>query len=585
LIARRRLARRIVLVGLLVAAAALTLTLESSHVRYRVADALLLANSIAAFSLAGALWLIRRPVGTLWHWLVACAVAWSLVALQSADASLLFSIGALAEWPLAVVTVYLLMAFPIGRPTSRAGWAAVWLVTFAAGWRAVVEVLLSPQIRVNQPLAECVAACPQNAFQVATISNSALHDLGRTEAAGVVIAAAAACFELLRWYRNGSPPRRRALSWIVAVAVPYAVAVALHEVTVWVVSTPHGALEALRWARVALTAALPWAFAASLVHAEISAGNALDGLVSGLAHHESPVKWQHDLAHALGDPSVRVGYWSAGERAYVGVDGLILERPGPERGWLEVDRGGGRPVAAMTYDRVLELDPELLDAAGTATLISLDSGRMEEEVRAARVRMLGAAEAERRRLERDLQEGAEQRLLAVRVKLGLVEQVDRGEARRLMGEIAEDLDATLDDLRRLAHRIYPPMLREEGLVRALRAAARRLPVRVEVRGDEAARAPIDVEAAVYFCCMEAMDFASRDTDRPGGSVLVTIDIDEGGIRFQVLDPARRDAPRDGRDGAGLNLVTERVLAMGGDVAIRVDSGVGRVVEGALPIAP
>jgi signal transduction histidine kinase len=352
---------------------------------------------------------------------------------------------------------------------------------------------------------------------------------------------------------------------------------------VWVVRLPDAGTEALRWTRVALTAALPWAFAASPVHSEISAGNALDGLVSGLAHHESPLKWQHDLSRALGDPSVRVGYWSAGERAYVGVDGLILERPPPDRGWLELDRSG-RPVAAMTYDRVLELDPELLDAAGTATLISLDSGRMEEEVRAARVRMLGAAEAERRRLERDLQEGAEQRLLAVRVKLGLVGQVDRSEARRLMGEIAEDLDATLDDLRRLAHRIYPPMLREEGLVRALRAAARRLPMRVEVRGDEVRRAPIDVEAAVYFCCMEALDFASRDTTRPEGPVLVTIGIDDAGIRFQVLDPARRDSHRDGRDGAGLNLVTERVLAMGGDVEIRVDSGVGRIVEGALPIS-
>ena len=583
MIARRRLARRVALAGLLVAVAALTLTLESSHVRYRVADALFLANAIAAFALAGALWLIRRPVGTLWQWLVACAVAWALVALQSADSSLVFTIGVLAEWPLAVATVYLLMAFPIGRPTSRAGWTAVWLVTFAAGWMAVVEVLLSPHIHGSQPLAECAAACPQNALQVATISSAALHDLGRTEAAGVVIAAGAVCFELIRWYRNGSPPRRRALSWIVAVAVPYAVAVALHEVTVWVVSVPDAALDALRWARATLTALLPWAFAASLVHAEISAGNALDGLVSGLAHHESPLKWQHDLARALGDPSVRVGYWSAGERAYVGVDGLILERPGPQRGWLEIDRAG-RPVAAMTYDRVLELDPELLDAAGTATLISLDSGRMEEEVRAARVRMLGAAEAERRRLERDLQEGAEQRLLAVRVKLGLVGQVDRGEARRLMGEIAEDLDATLDDLRQLAHRIYPPMLREEGLVRALRAAARRLPIRVAVHGDETSRAPVDVEAAVYFCCMEALDFASRDTARPEGAVLVTIDIDESGIRFQVLDPARRDSQRDGRDAVGLNLVTDRVLAMGGDVAIRVDSSLGRVVEGALPIS-
>jgi signal transduction histidine kinase len=569
--------------GLLAAVAALTLTLESSHLRYRVADALFLANNIAAFAVAGALWLIRRPVGTLWRWLIACAVAWTLVALQSADSSLVFSIGVLADWPLAVATVYLLMGFPIGRPTSRAGWTAVGLVTLASGWMAVVEVLLSPELRGNQPLAECAAACPQNALQVATISSGALHDLGRIEAAGVVIAVAAVCFELVRWYRNGSPPRRRALSWIVAVAVPYSLAVAFHEVAVWVVSVPGAPMEVLRWTRVGLTALLPWAFAASLVHAEISAGNALDGLVSGLAHHESPSKWQHDLARALGDPSVRVGYWSAGERAYVGVDGRILERVEPQRGWLEIDRTG-RPVAAMTYDRVLELDPELLDAAGTATLISLDSGRMEEEVRGARVRMLGAAEAERRRLERDLQEGAEQRLLAVRVKLGLVGQVDRGEARRLMGEIAEDVDATLDDLRQLAHRIYPPMLREEGLVRALRAAARRLPVRVEVRGDEAVRAPIDVEAAVYFCCMEALDFASRDTARSEGAVLVTIGIDDAGIRFQVLDPARRDSQRDGRDAAGLNLVTERVLAMGGDVAIRVDSSVGRVVEGALPIS-
>ncbi|MGN6379981.1 MAG: sensor histidine kinase [Gaiellales bacterium] len=576
------MARRLVLVGALAAATALALTLTSDHLRYRWADALLLANTITAFAVAGALWVVRRAVGRLWACLAACALGWSLVSLQSADSSLLFSLGVLADWPLAIATVYALMAFPIGWPTSPVGVWAVRLVTVVIGALTVTQVLLSPTVSGNQPLSSCAPACPPNALQVGSISASALSGLGKLESLGAACAAAAVCFELVRWYRNSGPPRRRALSWIVAVGVPYAVVLGVHELTKWVAAPPHTAMEALRWSRAGLSALLPWAFAASLVHAEISAGSALDGLVSGLAHHESPLKWQHDMAQALGDPSVRVGYWSAGEKAYVGVDGRILERPEAGRGWLEIDRPG-RPVAAISYDPVLELDPELLDAVGTATLISLDSGRMEDEVRAARVRMLGAAEAERRRLERDLQEGAEQRLLAVRVKLGLVGQVDRGDVRRLMGEIAEDLDATLDDLRRLAHRIYPPLLREEGLVPALRAAARRLPIPVDVRGDDIGRHPIEVEAAVYFCCLEAVDAAVPGAG-PDTRVSVTVAAERNSIRFRVAESGSRDRPPTAREAAGLNLVSERVQAMGGNVAIRTAADHARVVEGDLPIA-
>src|SRR4249920_3066459 len=552
---RAPVARWVVLVGLVAAAGAVALTLSSDHVRYPWADALFLADSIAGFSAAGAYWLVRRPASLLGPALLATAVTWVLVALQSADASLVFSLAVLADWPLAVATFYTLLAFPTGRLTGRVDRAVVVTVFVGLALFLLPYVLFSPVTTGGHPLAECRDVCPQNALQVGSISPPTLIDIGKAEAVGGTIVGALVCFELVRRFRAGTRPRRRALFWIVLVGVPYASLFALRQLTAFVVDAPPGVVETVRWALVSVRLLVPWAFVASLLHAEVFAGAALARLVAGLEQHPSPRRWEHDVADALDDPSLQLAVWSEADGSYLGLDGSEVRR-GSARGWHRIDDQEGAPVAVIVHDPVLDADPELLAAAGTATLISLESGRLEREIRQARVRLLAVAEEERRRLERDLQAGAEQHLVALRVKLGLVGAAGAEEDERLIAEIGEELDATMDDLRLVAHGIYPPLLREEGLASALRAAARRSPVPATVDAAGVGRLRTDVESVLYFCCLEAMRNAATHAG-PEATIAVRVDEADGWVRFVVTDTGRGLGSAAGQ-GSGLTAMRERL---------------------------
>jgi signal transduction histidine kinase len=571
-----------VLVGLLAGAGALALTHSSDHVRYPWGDALFLADVIAGFSAAGAYWLVRRPASLLGPALVATAAAWAVVGLQSADGSLAFSLGVLAGWPATVATFFALLAFPSGRLTGRLDRTAVVLVCAVVAAFVLPSVLLSPDAAGPQPPAECAGGCPANALQVGSISAAVLADIDRVASIGAALAGGLVCLELARRVRAGTRPRRRALLWIAAVGVPYATLYALRQLTAFAFDAPSGVVETVRWALAGVQVLLPWAFAASLLHSKACAGGALERLVAGLERHPDAHEWERDVAYELDDPSMRIAVWSADAGSYVGIDGASV-RPGPAaRGWRRIDDHDGAPVAAIVHDPGLSEEPELLDAAATATLISLESGRLERDIRQARSRLLAVAEEERRRLERDLQEGAEQRLVALRVKLGLMGAAGPEEDERLIAEIGDELDATMDDLRRLAQGIYPTLLRDEGVASALRAVARRSPVPATVDVDGVGRLGADVEGVLYACCLEAMRNAAEHAG-PEATIAVRIDLGDGHVRFAVADTGRGLRVPPGQ-GTGLAAMRERLRAVDGCLAIESQPGRGTTVSGEIPIA-
>jgi signal transduction histidine kinase len=577
---RARIARQAVLVGLLAAGGAVALTLSSDHLRYGWGEALFLADTIAGFAVAGAYWVVRRPASMLGAALMATSATWALVALQSADGSLAFSLGVLAEWPVTVATFFALLAFPSGRLTGLLDRAAVLLVGAVGAVLILLSVLVSPVAAGGQPPAECTAACPPNALQVGSISPAALADVDRAASVGAALAGALLCVELVRRIRAGTRPRRRALLWIGLVGIPYATLYALRELTVFAVDAPAEVGETVRWGLAGIQLLLPWAFVASLLHSEAYAGGALERLVAGLERHPDAREWQRDVAQELDDPSLRIAVWSDGAGCYLGIHGAPTQ-PGDRESWSRIDDHNGAPVAAMLYDPGLNDDPELLEAAGTATLISLESGRLERDIRQARIRLLAVAEEERRRLERDLQEGAEQRLVALRVKLGLMGAAGAEEDERLIAEIGDELDATMDDLRRLAHGIYPTLLREAGVATALRAVARRSPVPATVEAVGVGRFRADVEGVLYFCCLEAMRNAATHAG-PDVRVAVRIDVADGRVRFAVADTGTGLVAPLGRDG-GLAAMRERLRAVDGWLAIESQPGGGTTVSGEIPI--
>jgi signal transduction histidine kinase len=231
--------------------------------------------------------------------------------------------------------------------------------------------------------------------------------------------------------------------------------------------------------------------------------------------------------------------------------------------------------------------------AGRATLIHdlaaqagpvLRNVRLIEELRTSRRRLVAAQDQERRRLERNIHDGAQQQLVALAVKQRLVGALvgkDDERARRMLEELQADTNAALEDLRDLARGIYPPLLADKGLVAALEAQARRSPIPVTVEGEGVGRFGQDVEAAVYFSCLEALQNTAKYADPSHAEISLTNG--EGVLRFTVRDDGRGFDPAATSHGTGLNGIADRLAALGGDVSIESAPGSGTTIAGSIPV--
>jgi signal transduction histidine kinase len=211
--------------------------------------------------------------------------------------------------------------------------------------------------------------------------------------------------------------------------------------------------------------------------------------------------------------------------------------------------------------------------------------RQAVELQASRGRLVAAADAERRRIERNLHDGAQQHLVAIAVKVRLLEQLaerDPERAHSLMSQLQDDVKSAIEELRSLAHGIYPPLLSSAGLGLAMSAACRRAPLPAEVDADGVGRHSPEVEAAIYFCCLEALQNAAKYAG-PDASARVRIWEEAGGLLFEVSDDGAGFQPGPHGEGAGLTNMRDRLGAVGG--TLRVESnGHGTRVHGAVPMS-
>jgi signal transduction histidine kinase len=215
--------------------------------------------------------------------------------------------------------------------------------------------------------------------------------------------------------------------------------------------------------------------------------------------------------------------------------------------------------------------------------LSAELERRLEELRASRLRLVSAQDHERRRLERDLHDGAQHDLVALRMKLGLAEGVARNSSSQLatvLSELRDDTAATLENIRRLSRGLYPPLLESQGLAAALSAHARRLPVPVQVRACEG-RFTYDVETAVYFCCVEALQNAAKHAC--AHQAWISIDEIDGHLCFEIKDDGQGFDVAKSNGGSGLQNIRDRVDALEGTFAIRSGPD-GTRVEGSIPLA-
>jgi signal transduction histidine kinase len=261
--------------------------------------------------------------------------------------------------------------------------------------------------------------------------------------------------------------------------------------------------------------------------------------------------------------------------------GLLAVVRRPEERFTEEDE---RVLAELARQVGLALHNVRLDSALQASLDEVR--RKAEELQASRARIVVAADAERRRIERNLHDGAQQRLVALAVKLRLASRfvdTEPEQTRSMLEELRDELKEAVEELRSLAHGIYPPLLMDQGLAAALGSAARRATIPTRVEAGSLGRYPSEMEAAAYFCCLEALQNSMKHAG-PAATVIVRVWEEAGALRFAVTDDGAGFDPAAKGAGSGFVNMRDRLGAIGGSLRVESSLGAGTSVLGVLPLA-
>ncbi|MDQ3778495.1 MAG: histidine kinase, partial [Actinomycetota bacterium] len=296
------------------------------------------------------------------------------------------------------------------------------------------------------------------------------------------------------------------------------------------------------------------------------------------------------LRKALGDPSLVLAYWLPRFQTYVDTDGRPVPLPedGSRRAATFVDHNG-RPVAALVHDRALSHHPELLRIVSAAADVALEHERLQAELRAratelagSRARIVEAGDAERRRLERNLHDGAQQRLIALSLELRRLEGrlVDDPDARRRLDEAQREISLSLEELRDVARGLHPAVVTGHGLAVALEQVAARAPLPVRLRVDAVERLAEPIEVAAYYVVTESLTNVAKHAQATAS----TIDVTRSGnvLVVEVTDDGVGGA--DTERGSGLRGLADRVEALGGDLRVWTPIGGGTRVRAEIPCA-
>ncbi|HEY6760686.1 MAG TPA: sensor histidine kinase [Baekduia sp.] len=486
--------------------------------------------------------------------------------------------------------VYLVVAFPSGRVSNRAdrvlttGVALVVLILF------LPTALLVDAYPVPAAWVTCSAGCPGNAFQLVAHQPAWVGDVVvPLREALTSLLFLAVTLRLAARIGTATTTLRRTLTPILALAAIHSaalpVAFALRRAGVvsdW--------LLAVTWLRAAGISILAVGFLVGAARWRLAVGAGLYRLAPRLHAGTDPETLRHALADALDDPTVDLAYPSSDGR-WIDAEGRPVTLPAGDSGRAyTVISDGDAKVAAILHDEALRDHREFVHAVGGLAAVVLANQRLAaqverslQEVRRSRERILAAADDERRRIERDLHDGAQQRLVALRIKLQLASERsahDHLPDAELLHQLSEDVGDALDEVRSLAAGVYPALLVDCGLEEALQSIARRSPLPASVAAQGIGRFAQPLEAAIYFCCLEALQNAAKHAEARSVSIVVSNGRD---LRFEVRDDGCGFDVELQDMGHGLTNIRDRLVAVGG--TLRVDSHVGRGtrIAGTIPL--
>lgn len=533
-----------------------------------------------AFVGSGLVALRRRPRNLLGPVMVFTGFAWFATFLTDAHDPWLFTIGTALQSVYLVGFAYLILSFPTGRLPGRAERAVVWAAVVLVSVVEVAALLFS-----NSDAVLC-DGCPRNVFEVTRNDSLANAILEVQRTAGVVVALATALLLVRRW-RAATAPQRRAVAPVLwagsATVLLLAVSIANDAV-----DDPLG--QAAKWAVYCVFASVPVAVLIVLLQQRLARG-AVAGLVVELGDRASGNDLSAALARTLGDPSLEIAYWFGSGARYVDRDGLPVALPEPESGRVAtVVERDGQPIAALVHDAALNENAELVQSVCAAAALTLENERLQAELRArlaelqaSRARLVEATEAERRRIERDLHDGTQQRLVSIAMALGLAEAklpADPRSARPIVREAREALTLALAELRELSQGIHPSLLSERGLEAALDDLCRRAALPVTLDSSLGGRLPVQIEAAAYFVVSEALANAAKHSHAT--ELRVSARVDRETLVVEVTDDGIGGA--GGGGGSGLRGLSDRVEALGGAMTVSSPPGRGTAIRAEIPCA-
>ncbi|MFC5063102.1 sensor histidine kinase [Actinomycetospora atypica] len=388
-----------------------------------------------------------------------------------------------------------------------------------------------------------------------------------------------------RLYRTEGIDRR--LLHPVATAALAAAVVVGAEVTSGTATLSPTAADIVFGVEALALLTIPAAFGVSAVRRRL-AHAAMSQLVVALARPVTPDHVRRVLAESLSDPTLRVIYHHPDGEGHVDPGGMTVDLAPvyADRCTRTVATPDGTPLATLDMHPSLAGHPNLVDAAFSAARLALENSWLQAttkasltEVRESRARIVGAGDEARRRLERDLHDGVQQRLLALKVALAIARpRATSPDDRAMIDMVRAELQETLDELRGLARGLHPAILTEAGLGPAVHSVVERLPLEVDIRVDKERLDPI-VDATAYFVCCEAL----ANIVKHSGARRAAVDVERHGT---VLHVSIRDDGSGGAEekaGGGLAGLRDRVMAVGGSMRILSDGG-GTRVQVTIPCA-
>jgi signal transduction histidine kinase len=579
----RRLDRVILAIAVAaVSAATVIITTGGVASQPSVFAAVLVAN-IAVYFLAALLWRHGRPYSHFGTLLLVEAFLQTIASLVGSPVAGLYLIGVLGGWAAALVATWMLLAFPGVRIQGRA-WIVMGLACATFLFGELPLLLLSPSMQGLAAVGRCTTACPANVAFVGDASHVA-YIFNRLEAVLQATWATGLLVYLVMHFARASHPRRRLLFPVVAASVPFVAAFAANALVFHLGGVAPSPASMAIFAATRIMA--PLGFIAGLLFARAYAGEALAYMARKLVGRPSVAAVEQLVRRVLDDPHARLVFWLPRSERFVDRHGsaVVLDPASEAVTWRAFGHGDAR-VLALVHDVVLSEDPELVEAVGAASLLTLENRRLEHDLldsvdalRASQRRLVGAASAERRKIERDLHDGVQQKLVALRIQLELLRDLgpEGGLGARLDG-LAADFDDALDELRSTAHGIYPPLLADAGLEPALREVARRSTVPLSVDLEDVGRLSEDREIAIYYCCLEALQNVAKHA---GDDAVASLRLwrDAKAVRFSVHDDGIGFVSRPGTNGSGLTNMSDRIGAVGGTLSVRSSPVDGTTVVG------